>query len=214
MRPIVLSLSGVAHSGKDTSADYFVKYYQNAGFRTIKIGLADRLKVICQRLIKLFYNIDIPIEDFSDFDKKEMIREDYPQFDGKPFKIRTILQQVGSECFRDCLWSSIWCDYVKRTFFESNQYDVIIISDCRFPNEIEYFEKMAESKDLVTCQTCRVTRPTRVELSNENKSHQSESHNSELKVMYEIDNSSSYEHLYKQLDAVIEVVNREIDKYI
>ena len=126
-KPIVICLTGLAHSGKDTCADIIINSIQLHGLNICKVGLADRVKIISQHLIKLFYNIDIPIDEFYDTNKKELVRYDYPQFAGKPFKLRTIMQQVGSEVIRDLLWIDIWCDYVKRHYIQSGIYDVIII---------------------------------------------------------------------------------------
>jgi hypothetical protein len=157
MKPILVALTGVINSGKDTSADYLVSELNKKGIRSIKIGFADRLKIICQRLVELFYDIDIPIENFYDRMKKEEIVENFPKFGGQPFKLRTILQRVGTEIFRDLLWDDIWCDYINKIQL-INHYDVIIVSDWRFPNEIEYFEKLEDNGQLLDVIKVRINR--------------------------------------------------------
>jgi len=203
MKPIVVELTGLAHSGKDTSADFIVSFLNSIGVSAIKIGLADRLKVICQHLIKLFYNIEIPMEEFYDMEKKEMIRDDYPQFAGRPFKLRTVLQLIGSEVFRDLLWSSIWCDYVYRNFLLNEKYQVIVLSDCRFPDEIEYFKSLEEKGDVTEVISARILRSSREELCGGNQNHQSEIYISSLTVEFEINNNNTKDDLYEILQKTI-----------
>ena len=100
-KPFVISFTGLAHSGKDTSSDYLVRKLSEKGYKVTKVGLADRLKHLCRKLIKMFYSIDISIEDFYDINKKEQIRPELPWFNNQPFTLRTVLQQIGSEIFRD-----------------------------------------------------------------------------------------------------------------
>lgn len=216
MKPIVVAITGEAHSGKDTSADYVVSYLKSLGANAIKIGLADRLKFICQRLVKLFYNIDIPIEDFFDMDKKEEIRYDYPQFAGQPFKLRTILQLVGSEVFREQLWSSIWCDYVYRTFLAEENYHVIVISDCRFPDELEYFMNLHRTQKLSDIISCRLVRPTKQAISAQNQLHQSEQHISKLPVQFEIINDQTLIDLQSKLKEIIidKIIHSEVGEIV
>jgi hypothetical protein len=198
MRPHIITFSGLAHSGKDTSADYLVEKFNQLGIKAIKIGLADRLKVISQKLIKLFYDIDIPIEEFYDMEKKELVREDLPDFEGKSFKLRTVLQKVGTEIFRDMLWSGIWCDYVAKNLSKLDEYQVIIISDCRFPDELDYF-KQIKSRQLLSI---RVDRPSCEKLAADNQTHASEIHVNSLPVNVVLHNSGTLENLYYKLDKI------------
>jgi hypothetical protein len=201
MKPIVITLGGEAHSGKDTVANYLMGVLESRGLKVIQIALADRLKYTCQRLIKLFYNLEIPIEDFYDWDQKQKVHPEYPQFAGQPFKLRTIMQLIGSEVFRHFLWDDIWCDYVNREYLSKGEYQVYIISDCRFQNEVHYYETMAQNQTIEDCISCRIDRPT---VDNElitanDRSHQSEINISKLLTRHVINNDSTFEHLYKQI---------------
>lgn len=215
--PVVACLTGLAHSGKDTSADDLVKTLQHSGYRVCKVGLADRVKFVCQHLIKLFYNIEIPIEDFYDLNKKEEIRDDYPQFAGQPFKLRTILQLVGSEVFRDLLWGNIWCDYIKLKYLTppsaeatTEQYDIVIISDSRFPNEISYFQDMQKQGLLTFVTSCRIVRPERQALDANNQNHQSEIHIMNLQVDQEIINDGTLDNLHEKLKPLVNTILAKI----
>lgn len=202
MRPVIIGISGLAHSGKDTSADYLLSQLKH-DYKIIKIGLADRLKIICQRLIYLFHGILIPLEDFYDFAKKETIRNDLPYFAGQPFKIRTVLQQVGTDVFRDLIWSSIWCDYVKKNYIDCGDYQIIVISDLRLPDEVEFFYHLAQIGYISDFISFKLIRPNREQLTDNNQQHKSEIANFMVRVDQEIMNDTSIQDLYQKLDQLI-----------
>ena len=197
MQPIIVGISGLAHSGKDTSADYLLSQLKQ-DYKIIKIGLADRLKIICQQLVHLFYGVFLPLDEFYDLAKKEKIRDDLPSFAGQPFKIRTVLQQVGTEIFRDLMWSSIWCDYVKKNYIDTGDYQIIIISDLRLPDEVEFFRGCVSN-----FISFRVIRPNREQLTDNNQQHKSEIGNSKVLVDHEIMNETSLRDLYQKLDQIV-----------
>ena len=203
---MVICLTGFAHSGKDTTANHMVEACQQKGLKAIRLGLADRLKVICQKLIELFYGLCIPLEDFYDPIKKEIEHPEYPMFAGKPFKLRTILQIVGSEVFREYLWGDIWCDYIYRTYICNPSHDVIIMSDCRFPNELDYYVRLVHKGEISKCLSYRIVRPQREALATENQSHQSERHIMTLPVDTEILNNGTIEDLYAKANAIVDDV--------
>lgn len=200
MLPIVIGITGLAHSGKDTSADYIISSLRER-YNVIKVGLADQLKIICQHLIKLFYNIEIPIEDFYDIHKKEQVREDLPKFAGQSFKIRTILQMVGTEIFRDLISEEVWCQYLKEHCLKHDQ--VVVISDIRMLNELQYFRQMERGGELSRFICLRVRRERRDGLTGGNAQHKTETGINTLPVDYEIDNNGTLEELYKKIDTII-----------
>lgn len=211
---VVLIFCGKAHSGKNTAADYVSQQLNRVGYEVIKVGLADQLKHISQRLIKLFYGIHIPIEDFYDESAKERVRDDLPQFDGHPFKLRTVLQKIGTDIFRDMLWENIWCDTFYRQHWINPFNDrkvAIIINDTRFPNELKYFKRLVKNDQLDKCLSFKLNRgrvlsahytaQTKIESYNQN--HQSEALIDQLKTDFQLDNNSTYERLYQQLDQIL-----------
>jgi dephospho-CoA kinase len=203
MLPIVIGITGLAHSGKDTSADYIISALKDR-YHVDKFGLADQLKVICQHLIKLFYNIEIPIGDFYDIQKKEQVREDLPKFTGQPFKIRTILQMVGTEIFRDLISEEVWCQYLKEHYIQQDRQDqVVVISDIRMLNEVQYFRQMETSGELSRFICLRVRRERRDGLTGGNAQHKTETGIDTLPVDYEINNNGTYEELHCQINAII-----------
>lgn len=201
--PLIIGLTGQAHSGKDTTADYLVAKWSRT-HRVIKVSLAAQLKVICQRLIEMFYGVIIPLESFYDLREKEAIREDLPQFAGLPFKIRTVLQLVGTEIFREMLSESVWCNYVKEHYLNpANGYEIVIISDIRMPDELAFFSKI-EGWDF---KSLRIVRHTREQIASANQQHKTEQQIATLAVDHEIINDSSLEDLYRLVDAGVGETN-------
>lgn len=186
MKPIVILITGYAHSGKDTAGNYLVKKYIELGYNVRKVALADRLKLITQRLIKLFYNVEISIDEFYDQESKEKIR------DNMPHTLRTLLQQIGSEIFRDILWKNIWCDIVSKELS-----DITIITDIRFDSELQYFLNLYNEGILNNCITIRIDRQRHLIMQ-----HQSEANIESLAVKHVIDNNQDLDHLYAQLDNI------------
>lgn len=188
----VIIMCGRAHSGKDTAADYLV-----AKYGATKLALADQLKVITQKLVELFYGTVIPLEEFYNTESKEKVRPTMPDFGGGPFTLRSVLQLVGSEVFRDMIGRDIWCNILRQKIS-----GLTVISDCRFPNEAEYFRSIPEFS--VTC--IRLTRDACMK-NNDHTSHQSEVYVDEISVDYEIENNSTIGQLHTHLNQIIKKMN-------
>lgn len=202
MQTVIIGFTGLAHSGKDTSADYLLSCL-NQKHQVIKIALADQLKYICQRLVEMFYQRTLPIEDFYDLHKKELIRDDLPEFGGHPFKIRTLLQLIGTEICRDMISKSIWCNYLKEKYIDNNQYQYVIISDLRMPDEINFFKELEKSGLIKKFVCFRLKRSNRLQLTDNNQYHQTEQMVNQLSVNEDIINESTLTDLYRKLDQII-----------
>lgn len=201
MKPIIVQITGHAGHGKDTSADYLITNLTQQGLKVLKVSLADRLKLIDAKLIEYFYGVSIPIEEFYDNNKKELLRPELPLFKNDIFSLRSVLQLTGTDIFRQLLWPTIWCDLIYHEYISKNtMYDVIVIPDCRFPDEIKYFEELQNNGEVISCITCRVTRNNITNLSLKNQQHESEKHISKIKVDLEIQNDGTIESLYSKLD--------------
>ncbi len=157
---MIISLTGNTGVGKDTMADYMVDQY---GF--VKISMADPFK----RIAKDIY-------DFSDEQlwgpSETRNREDkrYRRPDGTYLTARIVTQLLGNELSR-LAYPETWIKYMRRTvkkvqegYFYSEKegafemegkksdYTGIIVSSCRFKNEIEAIREMGGS-------TVRLKRP-------------------------------------------------------
>lgn len=146
--------------GKDTMADYMVEKY---GF--VKVSMADPFK----RIAKEVY-------EFSDeqlwgpSESRNAGDERYPRPDGTYLSPRVVLQLLGNELSR-LAYPETWIVYMKRVvdniqkgyFYNEQQgaykvpgkqseYAGIIVSSCRFQNEIQSIKDMGGS-------TVRLKRP-------------------------------------------------------
>lgn len=111
----VITISGQAMHGKDTAANIMADILRNEGNKVLITHYADLLKYICKT--------------FFEWDGK------------KDEKGRTLLQKVGTNVIRKeapDYWVKFIADIL--SFFK-DQWDYVIISDARFPNEIEYLKK-------------------------------------------------------------------------
>jgi hypothetical protein len=123
----VICISAKAQHGKDTSALIFKEKYEAAGKKVLITHFADLLKYVC----KTFFNWNGEKDDYG----------------------RTLLQRVGTDivCAKQ---PDFWVDFVVNILklFEGC-WDIVIIPDCRFINEIE---KMRANFDTTVV---RVVRP-------------------------------------------------------
>lgn len=76
---------------------------------------------------------------------REQIDEFWSQAFGKPITPRLMLQQLGTEACRDGIHPDIWtASLIKRTYSAfgiSSKPINTVVTDCRFPNEIEAIHK-------------------------------------------------------------------------
>lgn len=123
----VCCISAKAQHGKDTAAQLLKKYLEDSGKKVLITHYADLLKFICKQ---------------------------YFDWNGeKDKKGRTLLQYVGTDVVgaKD---PAFWVNFVVKIlkFFEDD-WDYVLIPDCRYPIE---FSKMKEAFDTILL---RVERP-------------------------------------------------------
>lgn len=146
----IISLTGNMGVGKDTMADYMVAKY---GF--VKVSMADPFKRIAKEVYE-FSDEQLwgPSEARNRDDKR------YPRKDGTFLSARIVTQLLGNELSR-LAYPETWIVYLKRVlakiqagYFYSekqgafqmenkkSQYTGIIVSSCRFQNEIHAVKDM------------------------------------------------------------------------
>ena len=123
----VITISGRARHGKDTLANIIEKELTSEGYKVLITHYADLLKYICKQ---------------------------YFNWNGKKDKAgRTLLQYVGTDVVRKAkpdFWVSFMADFL--TIFKS-EWDVVIIPDTRFPNEVQYLKDAG--LDVIHCHINR-----------------------------------------------------------
>ena len=204
----ILGLTGLKGSGKSTASSILKKEYHEV----IEVALASHLKNVCSEVL------DIPRDLFDARDKKEKELDTFVHFNvhtitsilnkfdilevpkskisphlGVVLKTpRQVAQYVGTEILR--LESpNIHCATLFKTMEPGKTY---IVSDIRFPNELEYFSL----KPNVTFKCFHIKNPA-AELYSKNKDmHASESLVLETaKKAVTIDNSGSIDLFRKNI---------------
>lgn len=129
---MLVSFSSFKRGGKDTAANYLVN---NFGF--IKVSFANPLKehiyilnplVECeQHDLNPDYSYNCRLQDIIDRVGWDSAKELYPE-------VRRLLQIYGTQIGRDKFGENIWIDLA---FRKIQSLENAVISDSRFPNEIE-----------------------------------------------------------------------------
>lgn len=140
----IVCISGKAQNGKDTTAQFLKEILEANGKRVLIAHFGDLLKYIC----KTFFG-----------------------WDGqKDEKGRTLLQYVGTDKIR-AVSPDFWADFIVSILsIFRDEWDYVLLPDCRFPNEYELFQSYDMSAILL-----RVIRPNFTSpLTEEQQRHPSE----------------------------------------
>lgn len=140
----VICISGKAQHGKDTTAGMMKETLESDGYRVLITHYADLLKYIC----RTFFGWDGVKDDNG----------------------RHILQYVGTDIIREKKPDQ-WVEFVANilTLFP-DEWDYVLIPDCRFPNEIEFLK--SHGFDVTHL---RIVRPNfKSPLTKEQQNHPSE----------------------------------------
>jgi hypothetical protein len=124
----VICISAKARHGKDTAAKLMKEYLESVGKRVLIIHYADLLKFICTN---------------------------YFGWDGnKDDKGRTLLQHIGTDTIR-AENPSYWVDFVINLLkIFKNEWDFVLIPDCRCPIEVTKMEENFNTKLIRVYRPC------------------------------------------------------------
>ena len=169
----IINISGKAQNGKDTTALILKDKLETKNKKVLIAHYADLVKYIC----KTFF-------DWNGI---------------KDEKGRTILQYVGTDVVRTQN-PNYWIDFIKGflTMFQ-NEWDYVIIPDCRFPNEC--FTWTQEGWSNITIRIIR--HGFESNLTEEQLNHPSETSLDDYKFDYYIHNFGDVEDLKKEVDDFI-----------
>jgi len=116
---MIIGLIGKKSSGKDTLADYLV---QRHGF--VKYAFSEPIKKACKTIFLL------TDEQLHSVGKKEEVD---PRWELSP---RQMLQFLGTDVIRKQIDEGFWIRHF-RYWYEENKGKNIVVSDCRFQNEVD-----------------------------------------------------------------------------
>jgi hypothetical protein len=172
----VICLSGLARHGKDEMCKAFLKNFAAANCRAERKAHADLLKFIA------FGTLD----------------DSWKQ--GSPDEVaakRKYLQDLGS-AFRESR-PDYWVDYILSLLDQAQNMDYAVISDCRYPNEIDSYRDAGYNTLHV-----RVVRPGfESDLSEEAKNHPSETALNDYPVDILVVNDGTLEDLNDKIAAIV-----------
>ena len=130
---MLIGLVGFAGSGKGTVADYLVEKHN-----FVKMAFADPLKdaasIIFDWPRNLLEGDTVPSRAFRE--KPDVF---WSNKFGKQFTPRMALQQLGTEACRGVFHQDIWVHLLEKRI---SQHNNVVVTDVRFPNEIEAIVKM------------------------------------------------------------------------
>lgn len=171
----IICISGIARSGKDTAASYMKKKYEIAGKKVLITHYADLLKYLCKSL--------------------------YGWNGVKDEDGRKLLQYVGTDVVRKRN-PDYWVDFMigmLDMFYD--EWDYVIIPDCRFPNEVD--KLIASGFDVYSVRIIRDKFTNN--LTKEQQGHASETAMNEYSFEYYVHNSTMSE-FYKNLNTLMEFI--------
>lgn len=169
----IICIAGKARHGKDTAANYLKKKLENLKYRVLVIHYADLLKHICKNIFG---------------------------WNGvKDEKGRQLLQYVGTDVVREQR-PNYWVNFVISIldmFYEN--WDYVLIPDCRFPNEINTLKD--DGFDTYSVNIIRDDFANN--LTQEQQAHESETSMDNFEFDFTIHNRKMDE-FYKQLNCLLE----------
>lgn len=181
---MIVGISGLIGSGKDTVADFLVNSY---GYR--KESWADALK---NAVAAVFGWDKMMLEGRTKESRSWREQPDiwWSERLSREVTPRNVLQLWGTEVCRGGYHDDIWIASLENKIRKSN--DDIVISDCRFPNELESVKKLGG----ITLRVKRGPDPEWIQL-----------HNTDIelfKITYPKVHASEYSSVNLQYDYVIE----------
>ena len=134
MNPKVIGIVGFIASGKDTTFDFISKK-----FNVKKDSYAGPLKDACANIFGWDRNL-LEGTTTNSRNWREMKDEFWSDHLGQNITPRKILQVMGTEVMRNNFHNDVWILSMKKRIRESKV--PVIITDCRFPNEISAIKEM------------------------------------------------------------------------
>lgn len=156
----IIALAGKKRVGKDTFGDILTKKYEFT-----KIAIADPLRNLCARVFYMdpamfldddkkdapmnrvtldFHDIDairVIVETEWGYQISEEMRNEMEEYHGVEFNTpREILRFIGTNLIRRCVSDNIWLELAAAKIKETG--GKIVVTDCRFENEREFFRKI------------------------------------------------------------------------
>lgn len=208
---MIIGISGYIGSGKDTVADYLTTF---KGFK--RMSYAGPLK----DAVASIFNWDRDMLEGTTKSSREWRDQVDPwwaeRLDIKHLTPRWVLQQWGTEVGRRAFHDDIWIASIENQLRTTK--DNVVISDCRFPNELKSIKRTGG----ITIRVSRGDNPVwhdaamtfskgyyssgykeAMEILESHNVHASEYSSVGLEYDYYVDNNGSIDDLHKKVDSII-----------
>lgn len=174
----VILFSGKARSGKDTTADILKDLMEQDNKKVLIAHYADLLKYICGTFF-----------GWNGIKNEEG---------------RNLLQRVGTDVIRK-VNPDFWVNFLSDILLMfPDEWDYVLIPDCRFPNEIQ---NMKHSLSNVNIFTIRITRlDYESELTKEQQEHISETALDNYQFDYYLDAKTGYGNLKPKIEKMYDYI--------
>lgn len=142
MGKIIIGIGGQKRAGKNLVAETMSLQAQYNGLSTTISSFAYPIKDMLQYL----FRNEVPEGTFTSDDHKQDLVNITPD---SALSVRTLLQKVGTECFRDIIHPDIW---VYRALYALPRFkeNIIFFPDVRFENELKAIKKAGGHTIYVT----------------------------------------------------------------
>ena len=206
---MILGITGLIGSGKDTIADYLIRFH---GFK--KLSYAEPLK----DAVAAVFGWDREMLEGTTATSRQW-REEVDEWWAKRLEIphltpRWVLQQWGTEVCRKNFHNDIWVAATENNLRKIN--DNVVITDCRFPNEVDAIRNAGGKVIRVVrgqlpewyyyAEDYTLTQnPQSLAMLMDNNVHASEYSSVGLKYDHVIDNNGNIDDLHSLVESVIDL---------
>ena len=204
---MILTICGFKGSGKDTIGDYLIQHH---GFKRFHFGSA--VKDVCSIIFGWSRHL---LEGDSIESRKFRETEDKWWSDKLGFKLtpRIAFQKIGTDVFRNNFHQDIWTLIIEkkiREFQKIHKTSNIVITDCRFKNELQ----MLRSYGTKVIAVYRNIPEWMIQYKMGKSSIPDNIHVSEYEWIkmdfdFEVNNNSSYEDLYKNIESYVKKIRNK-----
>lgn len=190
MNKKIIAITGIARSGKDTTADYLVKKY---GY--VRLAYADIMKsILCSTFNITTEELEAYKNDkysfLAVFNAKQFMHTYKYPYDELKVNFRNVLENFG-QSMKALFGEKVWSNLIIQKIKELN-HDKIVVSDVRFHVEIDGLRE--NFNDITLLRIVNGRQPA--------SEHASEVQHLEFTNYTLIDNTKDLEWLYKQVDQI------------
>ena len=179
---MIIGITGKLEAGKTTLAKEIQSHHKTGGVHIL--AFAKPLKDMCVNIFGFSYN------DVYTTEGKTKYNGDW---DMTP---RVFMQKLG-QGLRDAIGADVWVKLLKKQILEKKDiYDIIIVDDCRYPEELNMIRSLGGI-------TVRVIRPNHVAISGGLKNHPSEQDIPDDMLDYEFVNEGTIEDLWNNFHTLL-----------